>query len=121
MSTIMIVDDSEITLELTRHALEGAGHDVVALSSPLGLMAGLYRHRPDLLLLDVDMPALSGEKVTELVRANERFGSIRVILYSSRSAAELKEAAARCGADGYVQKTGRANDLVDAVNRLLAR
>lgn len=121
MSRIMIVDDSEITLELTRHALANAGHDVVALSSPLGLTAALYRQRPDLLLLDVDMPALSGEKVTELVKANQRFDSTRVVLYSSRSPSELKETAARCGADGFVQKTGKPDDLVQAVNQLLAR
>lgn len=121
MSRIMIVDDSEITLEVTKHALESAGHDVVTLKSPLGLTAALYRQRPDLLLLDVDMPALSGEKVAELVKSNQRFDATRVVLYSSRSNTELKDAAARCGADGYVQKTGQTETLLATVDQLLSR
>lgn len=121
MSRIMIVDDSEISLEITKHTLESAGHEVVALKSPLGLTAALYRQAPDLLLLDVDMPALSGEKVAELVKSNPRFGGTRVVLYSSRSSDELKDAAARCGADGYAQKTGQANELLATVNQLLTR
>lgn len=119
MSKIMIVDDSEITLELTSHALSNAGHDVVALQSPLGLTAALYRERPDILLIDVDMPALSGVKVAELVKGNKRFDETRVILHSSRSNEELRADVEDCGADGFVQKTGNADDLVATLQRLL--
>lgn len=120
MSKIMIVDDSEITLELTRQALVGAGHEVVALQSPLGLTAALYRQRPDLLLIDVDMPALSGVKVTQLVKANKRFEETRVILYSSRSPEQLSADVKSCGADGFVQKSGNAADLVTELEKVLS-
>ena len=59
-------------------------------------------------------------KVTELVKANKRFEDTRVVLYSSRSHDELKSDVARCGADGFVQKTGKTVDLVTAVDKLLS-
>jgi CheY-like chemotaxis protein len=119
MTKVMIVDDSEITLEVTEAALASAGYEVFALKSPLGLTAALYQRLPDLLLIDVDMPALSGSKVAQLVKSNKRFASLKVILYSSRSSEELEAAVNDSGSDGYVQKTGDASDLVRSLKRLL--
>lgn len=119
MRKIMIVDDSEITLEVTAYALESAGYSVTALQSPLGLTSALYDHRPDLLLIDVDMPALSGAKVAELVRSNKSFDRIQVILYSSRPSEELQAAVEMSGSNGFLQKTGDVEDLVTALESLL--
>lgn len=119
MTTVMIVDDSEIVLELTSHALRGAGFKVAALSSPLGLTAAIYKERPDVLLVDIDMPALSGIAVTQLVKRNARFSATRVILHSSRSEDEISDALASSGADGFLQKQPNPDDVVSELRRLL--
>src|SRR5690242_20012919 len=59
--TILVVDDSPVVLELTGSALEGAGYKVVLRSRGEGTVAAVLQERPDLVLLDVNMPRLSGD------------------------------------------------------------
>lgn len=58
---VLIVDDSQLVLGMTKTVLERAGVSVVALDSPIGFTKVLSEERPDLALIDVGMPALSGD------------------------------------------------------------
>jgi DNA-binding response OmpR family regulator len=112
---VLIVDDSELVLENVRLTLENAGYAVVASSSPFGVSALVAKERPELVLLDVGMPALSGSKLAELVRGSGV--DVAVILFSDRSIEELEEARRMCRADGWLQKTGDEAELVRHVER----
>ena len=100
---VMVVDDSELVLEHVRFALERAGHAVSTRESALGTVSAVLKQRPDVLVLDISMPALDGDRLATVVSELRR--DIVLILHSSRSEAELKRMATTAGANGYIAKT----------------
>ena len=115
---IVVVDDSVICLEIARLALEKRGHVVLALDSPFGLTKILNEIRPDLVLLDVNMPALQGDKVAAIVLKYREY-QCPVVFLSDRPARELSALAASCGATGYINKTDDLDALADSIERYL--
>lgn len=116
---IMIVDDSEIVREMVKLMLEEGGFDVVAVDSPFGFNSAMKLHRPDLVLVDVAMPALKGDKLVEIARRNE-LHACPIVLFSDRPEAELQRLARASGASGYICKTNDATALLRAVAKYLA-
>ena len=112
MKTVLVVDDSEIVLELTKAALEKAGYRVVTRDRPAGSVAAILRDKPDIVLLDVNMPSLAGDVIAKiLVRAMKNPDTL-VLLHSSMSFDALRLKAVSTGAHGYIQKTDNPTELV---------
>lgn len=117
---ILLVDDSEIVRELVKATLEDAGYEVHTHASPFGFSSTVMRGTPDLVLLDVNMPALSGDKLAEIAVRNQLVGPhCPLLLFSDRPPHELAALAARCGANGYIHKTNDSQALIQAVGRYL--
>ena len=116
---LLIVDDSEIVRDLTKGTLEDAGFEVATVESALGLSSAIIRGQPDLVLLDVAMPALSGDKAVEIIRKHRILQDCNVVLFSGRSPEELQELAKACGADGFIVKTEDEDELVREVKKWL--
>ncbi len=110
---IMLVDDCEITLAVTRQHLEDAGFSVVARSQPLGTTQAIMKMKPDCVLLDVSMPGLPGDELTKCVRQSKL--DTKIVLYSAKEENELMKLANECGADGYITKTDDAEELVGKI------
>src|SRR3954453_16332336 len=117
---VLIIDDSEICCEFTRMVLEGSGYKVVTLTSHFGFVKALREELPDLVLVDVTIPCLSGPKLVELA-IKKLIQKCPIVLYSDRSDKELEELALSCGANGYVRKTSNENDLFKSVARFMYR
>jgi two-component system, chemotaxis family, response regulator PixG len=105
MATIVIVDDSTVVLERLRLVLEGAGHRVVTVDTPFGASAAIARNSPDLVLVDVTMPALSGDVLVTIARRRTITQGAKIVLLSDRALTEIAALAESCGADGYIRKT----------------
>ncbi|MEE8409342.1 MAG: response regulator, partial [Myxococcota bacterium] len=118
---ILIVDDSEISRQVVRLTLEAAGYEVLDLESARDATRVILRRVPDLVLMDVVMPDLAGDKAVEIIRARSALRHTRVVLFSERPAEELESLAKSCGADGYIQKTSKEADLVSDVAHWIAR
>jgi CheY-like chemotaxis protein len=118
---VVVIDDSEIVLEVTRGALEGAGYDVVTHDRPAGCVALILHEKPDLVLMDVQMPGLGGDTIVSVFAKAQPHGETVVLLHSSLSAEVLRTKAAAAGAHGYIQKSGDLFGLVREVNRWLKR
>lgn len=116
---VMIVDDDELILAIYGNMLQSLGCKVTTRNSPLGTTAAILADNPDIVLLDVFMPTLSGNKVVEVIKSNERFRNIKVLLFSSRPIEELADKVASCGADGFIQKTGDHQEFVRQVKSFL--
>ncbi len=116
--TIVLLDDSEVCLELASEALEGAGMKVITANSGLGASRLLAATRPDCVVIDVSMPALSGDKLVEIIRRS-LVRDVPIVLHSDRPIRELRTIANACGADGAVVKTTDCRALIDEVRRLL--
>jgi len=118
---IVVIDDSEIVLEVTRGALEGAGFDVVTHDRPVGCVALILHEKPDLVLMDVNMPGLSGDTIVSVLAKAAPTSDTIVLLHSSLPAEVLRMKAGSAGAHGIWQKSGDMFGLVREVNRWLKR
>jgi CheY-like chemotaxis protein len=118
---IVVIDDSEIVLEVTRGALEGAGYDVVTHDRPGGCVALILHEKPDLVLMDVQMPGLGGDTIVSVLAKAQPGGDTVVLLHSSLSGDVLRAKAAAAGAQGFIQKSGDLFNLVREVSRWLKR
>lgn len=118
---IVVIDDSEIVLEVTRGALEGAGYDVVTHDRPAGCVALILHEKPELVLMDVNMPGLGGDTIVSVLAKAAPTSDTIVLLHSSLSAEVLRGKATAAGAHGFLQKSGDLFGLVREVNRWLKR
>jgi CheY-like chemotaxis protein len=118
---VVVIDDSEIVLEVTRGALEGAGFEVVTHDRPAGCVALILHEKPELVLMDVNMPGLGGDTIVSVLGKAAPTSDTIVLLHSSLSAEVLRTKAATAGAHGFIQKSGDLFGLVREVNRWLKR
>jgi len=103
---VLIVDDSEIVARLLRLELEKAGFAVDYAPDVEKATSIILKRatRPDLVLLDINMPRVSGPQFCRFIKGNDRFRSIKVLFCSSENREKMAALAAECGADGYVLK-----------------
>jgi CheY-like chemotaxis protein len=118
---ILVVDDNEVELAVLRVVLEAEGFEVETLDSVFDLSIAIKRDPPDVILLDIMMPALGGDRVAAILKQHGFSRDIPVILHSSKDASELASIATRTGAQGFVSKTGDFDRLVAEVRRVLER
>ena len=115
---ILICDDSSLCCEMVKEALEGQSFEVVALDSPFGFGAALLRERPDLVLLDVSMPALQGDQLVRLARRHD-LPPCPIVFFSDRPEEELWGLMEQVGAAGFLHKTGDPETLAQAIRVFL--
>jgi CheY-like chemotaxis protein len=111
---ILVIDDDETHLVCTKELLEEEGYDVQIHATAFGATEKVMSGRPDLVLVDVNMPALSGEGLVAVLRRREATRRIPILLHSSNDEDVLREAARRLGIEGYVCK-GDPAQLVRAI------
>lgn len=119
---ILIVDDSELVLTMARDALEEAGYEVFSATN--GIEANSYifsKNRPDLIILDVMLPMLDGNKKAKLLREKEFSRQIPILLISSKSEEELVRLTAEAGVDGFIRKPFTNAGIVASVREFLAK
>lgn len=118
---IVVIDDSEIVLEVTKGALEGAGYEVVTHDRPAGCVALILHEKPDLVLMDVNMPGLGGDTIVSVLGKAAPTSDTIVLLHSSLSGDVLRGKVTSAGAHGFIQKSGDLFGLVREVGRWLKR
>lgn len=103
---VLVVDDSEPTVRLLKAELEAKGHEVMTANGADSATKIILKKktRPDLVLLDVNMPGVNGEELCRFIKANSLFAGIQVVFCSAAEDAELQRLVKSCGADGYVRK-----------------
>jgi PleD family two-component response regulator len=104
---ILIVDDDERYLDMTERLLRSAGYDVVSRSDVLGTSFVVTSERPDVVLVDLIMPMVDGDRLVPLMtrgRLDSSCSSPYVVLHSGIDAKELERRARDCGADDSIPK-----------------
>lgn len=101
---ILVVDDDPKHLQTTREILELEGYAVTVHDTAFRTTELVKNVRPDLVLLDVNMPALSGDRLCSLIRANGSQRDVPILFYSSNDEDSLRASVGRFGASGYVCK-----------------
>src|SRR5215467_9914186 len=101
---VLVVDDDKLTLEIVKDMLEEAGYAVATLSAPRLIANVLLRERPDLVLVDVRMPELSGDLLVEFM-SRFKLLTVPMVLFSAEEEDTLRELTQRTGARDYIKKT----------------
>lgn len=119
MPKILVIDDDEKLLGAVRRLLTAAGMEVITASSSLHLPKLVQRESPDLILLDIEMPTLSGEHVLDFTKLFDFLAATPIVLHSAKSEEDLQSLVDRSNAIGYIKKTGNPMSLVAQVKSFL--
>jgi DNA-binding response OmpR family regulator len=117
--TIVVADDSMTILAMTSSRLERAGYDIVTATRGDDALRLVQEHRPRLVLLDVEMPGLSGVEVTRLIRADETLAGTSIVLLTSLSEETDIATGIEAGADAYLTKPFSPQELQTQVEKLI--
>lgn len=117
---VMIVDDSVTVRKVTSRLLERQGYDVVTAKDGVDAMEQLENVRPDLMLLDIEMPRMDGFEVTNLVRHHDIHQDLPIIMITSRTGEKHRERAFSLGATQYMGKPFQEAELLANIESLIA-
>lgn len=116
---VLIVDDDALQLELVERTLKSEGFEVMTCESPIGVTAIVRSFLPHIVLMDVDIPALSGDKILAIARKSAP-PMTRFVLHSSSDESVLRNLAKQVDADGYIMKSVTGSDLIARLRTLVA-
>ena len=116
---IMIVDDSVTVRKVTSRLLERQGYDVVTAKDGVDAIEQLETIKPDLMLLDIEMPRMDGFEVTNLVRHHEIHRDLPIIMITSRTGEKHRERALSLGVNQYMGKPFQEETLLENIESLL--
>ena len=118
---VMVVDDSVTVRKVTSRLLERQGMDVLVAKDGIEAVALLQERRPDIMLLDIEMPRMDGFEVARQVRHDERLGNLPIVMISSRTGDKHKEHASQLGVNKFLGKPFQENELLATIDELVTR
>jgi CheY-like chemotaxis protein len=116
-----VVDDDPVVLTIVRERLETAGFEVTTRQDALGTTQWVGANKPDFVLLDVSMPALSGRELTQLLRQRDLTSRVGIILYSGLPVEELEHHVRLSGAAGGISKSLSEVQFKSELERIMAK
>ena len=119
MPRIVIADDSPTLRRIVSSVLTSAGYEVVQAEDGVDAVQTVFREQPDAVVMDVQMPRVSGYVATRLLKDDWQTAEIPVVLLTSLDAASDRYWGTKTGADGYLTKDFEAPDLTGAVAAVL--
>jgi phosphate regulon transcriptional regulator PhoB len=121
LNRILIIEDDRDIVELVRYNLEKDGYQVMAATDGVAGLAQIQKSPPDLLVLDLMLPKLSGLEICKAVRRDEALNRIPILMLSARGEEADRVIGLELGADDYVTKPFSPRELVARVKALLRR
>ncbi len=118
---ILVVDDDPNALRLVSYALQAEGYVVAVASSGAEALSRLGSERPDLIILDVMMPDMSGLELCQRVRSNPATVRLPILILSARGLVADRISGLKSGADDYLPKPADTGELIARVEALLGR
>ncbi len=118
-STVMIVDDNAQNVELLQAFLESLPVKLVTASDGIEALEKVAEHNPDLILLDIMMPRMSGFQVCRKLKADAKTRDIQILMVTALNELGDIEQAAECGTDDFVSKPVNKFELLTRVKSLL--
>lgn len=119
--TVLIIDDQPFFIALQQGLLQKQGYRVVAASTGAEGLTQARQHKPDLILLDVEMPGMDGFAVCEKLKQDEELKKIPVIILTATTSSKLNEKAFRAGAEITALKSMAGDRLLNMVRLVMDR
>ncbi len=101
---ILVVEDQEDNRQILRDLLTNAGYEMLVAEDGVQALEQAEKHRPDLILMDIQLPVLDGYEATRRLKANPELKAIPIIVVTSYALSGDEEKARAAGCDAYVAK-----------------
>lgn len=118
---VLVVDDDSALTDFVSRILSLEGYNVETLNEPIGIIQALERCQPEVVVLDVIMPGLSGYDVCREIRKHERWRSLAVLFLTAKSNQEGRALAFRAGGDDLIAKPVLKEELIARVSSYAER
>ena len=119
-SRILVVEDNPLNLKLIRDVLQVSGYDVIEAQSGEEGLRVAQENPPDLVLMDLQLPGIDGTETLRRLRQGTLGPDVPVVAVTALAMAQDKEAAARAGFDGYLEKPISVRALPGQIEAFLA-
>jgi two-component system cell cycle response regulator DivK len=120
MTCVLVVEDNAANLKLASLLLTHAGHEVLSAVDAESGLAIARERRPDLVLMDLQLPGMDGLAATALLKADPDTAGIPIIALTAMAMKDDKVRAEAAGCDAWIAKPLRYRELYEAIDRLLA-
>lgn len=117
--TVLVLDDNPLVLKLARALLEREGSTVLTASSWIEFNHVLAANTPDIILLDVNLPSIKGNRLSEVLKSQSNKKEIPIVLISDLPEKSLEEMFPGSGADAWMRKPLTREKLIDVISRLV--
>jgi len=120
---VMIVDDSAVVRQVMEDVLK-RHHDIKVIATaadPIFAMAKMQQKRPDVILLDIEMPRMDGYDLTRNIRADDRLRPLPIIMITSRMADKHRNYAFEIGVNHYLGKPYNEEELLGLIKDFVKR
>jgi len=114
---IVVLEDDKDYREVLTQILEDAGHEVFGAETGFDIVDELVHGSPDLILLDLMLPTLTGDNVIEMFKQKQVIKEVPVVIISSKDDEEIKAAAQKISAAGWLRKPVDRDELLEAVEK----
>ena len=116
---ILVVEDQEDNRRIIRDLLTSVGYEVIEATTGEEGVLFAETHRPDLILMDIQLPVLDGYEATRRIKANSELRHIPIIVVTSYALSGDDEKARAAGADAYVAKPFSPRELLAKIQQFL--
>lgn len=116
---VLIVEDNELNMKLFHDLLEAHGYDVLGTRNGLKALELAREHRPDLILMDIQLPEVSGLEVTKWIKDDEDLSAIPVIAVTAFAMKGDEERIRAGGCEGYMSKPITVTTFIETVQKFL--
>lgn len=116
---ILVVDDEEDILNVLRFRLEANNYEVLVASDGQEGLNKARSEKPDLMILDLMLPKIDGYKVCRMLKFDEAYKAIPIIIFTARAQKKDEELGIEMGADAYISKPFEPEILLGKIKELL--
>ena len=118
-AAILVVDDSAVVVEAVREALLADGFTVFTAIDGIEALDAVKRHQIDLILLDIDMPRMNGYQLCKLLKRDNNYKHIPIVMLTAKSAETDRIWGLKAGSDEYVTKPFNYSKVKEVIKRFL--
>ena len=116
---VMIVEDNELNMKLFRDLIEACGYSTIQTRNGMEALDLARKHRPDLILMDIQLPEVSGEVVIQWIKADERLKHIPVVAVTAFAMKGDEERIRQGGCEAYVSKPISVPKFIETIKTYL--
>jgi two-component system cell cycle response regulator DivK len=117
--TVLIVEDNELNMKLFNDLLQAHGYNTLQTRDGREVLSMTRKHRPDLILMDIQLPEISGLEIAKMLKADDDLNAIPVVAVTAFAMKGDEQKIRNGGCDGYIAKPISVNNFLQTVSKFL--